>query len=260
MQIQTLSRLPFPNRPCQLRVPGGAEFFRALAMIAMAVMLIAADANPDRELIVTETVPGELGTANAKGAIAAVRPEEPESLFDPSAFPKGWVHFSAEKGVALGATWKVEPAAGGQEPVLVCLGRPFGYIRTERPYRDCELTFEWKYPSDANANSGVLLFTNGPDKIWPQGVQVQLHRPTAGHILPDSGVQTEKLINGPGADLPLNQWHKCVVTCRAGRVLVALNGRKISEAIGCNPRQGFIAIQSEGSEVHFRRIRLRAFK
>ncbi|MGE3313668.1 MAG: DUF1080 domain-containing protein [Planctomycetaceae bacterium] len=224
------------------------------------MLLVAADAVPDQAIIVTEVGAPEIDAAKATAAVTAKRPDEYESLFDPSAFPKGGVHFSAEKGVPLGATWKVEPAAGDQEPELVCLGRPFGYIRTERVFRDCELSFEWRYPSDANANSGVLLYPNGPDRIWPQGVQVQLHRPTAGHILPDGGIQTEKVTNGMGLELPLNEWHRCAVTCRAGNVRVAVNGRKVSEAIGCNPRSGYISIQSEGSEVHFRRIRVRLFK
>jgi hypothetical protein len=251
-------------RSCAIRHRDGLR--AAILAVVGVLLLIGSDEAAEgrivrRPVVVTENT-AVSPTDALKGAPAAVtRPDdETLNLFDPSTFPKGWVHFSAEKGVTLGSTWKVEPGAAEKEPVLVCLGRPFGYIRTERLFQNCELTFEWKYPSDANANSGVLVFTNGPDKIWPQAVQVQLHRPTAGIILPGGGVAAEKVANASAIDLPLNEWHKCVVTCRGGRVVVAVNGKKISEATGCDPEQGSIAIQSEGSEVHFRRIRIRAFK
>lgn len=225
-----------------------------VVLLLVVATMFGADVRAGRELAISEATEPAVATNSTN------KPAEFESLFNPAEFPKGWVHFSAEKGSTLGTTWKVEPAAGDKEAVLVCLGRPFGYIRTERSYRDCELSFEWKYPSDPNANSGVLVFTNGADKIWPQGVQVQLHRPNAGSILPDGGVKTEKVDNTELSELSLNEWHKCQVTCRSGRVVVSVDGRKVSEATGCDPRQGSIAIQSEGSEIHFRRILLRVLK
>ena len=50
-----------------------------------------------------------------------------------------------------------------------------------------------------------------------------------------------------------------VVNLRAksGRVSVVINGKKVGEVTGCKPSVGSIALQSEGSEVHFRRIMLK---
>ncbi len=184
--------------------------------------------------------------------------DELQPLFVAKDFPKGWVFFSAENGKKLGESWKVEPAVSEQDTVLVCLGKPFGYIRTESIYENFEFRFEWKYVGDKNANSGILLYTNGPDMIWPQAVQVQLHRPTAGSVLTDGGAKAGKnTVETTNLDLAVNEWHRCLITSHDGRVTVTINDHKTAEVVGCFPRKGGISIQSEGSEIHFRRLQIK---
>jgi len=116
---------------------------------------------------------------------------------------------------------------------------------------------EWMYPNDPNANSGILLFTTEPDKVWPKAFQVQLHRPEAGKVFPTpgSGAKSANTLSpATPLNLPVGKWHKCVVICRQGTISVMINGVKLGEVNGCNPSRGAIALQSEGSEIHFRNL------
>ena len=51
--------------------------------------------------------------------------------------------------------------------------------------------------------------------------------------------------------------NQCLIVSRSGTVVVHVNGQKAGEVSGCSPATGAIAIQSEGSEVHFRNITVR---
>jgi hypothetical protein len=58
----------------------------------------------------------------------------------------------------------------------------------------------------------------------------------------------------------VDTWHDCLIVCKDGIVTVSINGEKLGSVTGCLPKTGCIALQSEGSEVHFRRILLKPLK
>ncbi|MBT4867502.1 MAG: DUF1080 domain-containing protein [Planctomycetaceae bacterium] len=182
----------------------------------------------------------------------------PKSLFKASTFPAGWSFFSAEGDPK--AVWKAVEGKNGADDVLECQGKPYGYIRTQKLYGDFEFKLEWKYPKDANGNSGVLIHTGKEDKIWPNAIQVQLHAPTAGSIFPSGDAKTDNKLMARDLSRPVGQWNTCVITSKAGRVSVTINGKKAGEVTGCQPNMGSISLQSEGSEVHFRRVMLKPLK
>ena len=182
-----------------------------------------------------------------------------QSLLDPKTFPKGWVHYTAQKDARLADTWKID-ASDSKAPVLICLGKPAGYLRTDKVYENFKFRMEWKYPRNPNGNSGVLIYTSGEDKIWPRSIQVQLHGPVAGSIFPSGGAQSDNKVEVKGLSRGVNQWNTCVVTSKNGTISVEINGRKTGTLTGCNPRKGYIALQSEGSEVHFRNMQIRPLK
>ena len=93
--------------------------------------------------------------------------------------------------------------------------------------------------------------------IWPKGVQVQLHRPTAGSIFPSSGAKIDNALPAKDLSLPVNEWNTCVITSVGDRLSVSVNQKKVGEVTGCLPQKGAIGLQSEGSEIHFRRIKIR---
>jgi len=184
----------------------------------------------------------------------------PKSLFEAKTFPAGWSFFSAEKETKLQDVWQAVKATNGGDDVLVCRGKPFGYIRTQKLHSDFEFRLEWKYPKDANGNSGVLIHTGKEDKIWPSAIQVQLHGPTAGSIFPSGDAKCDSKLMARDLSKPAGQWNTLVITSKAGRVAVVINGKKAGEVTGCRPNSGSIALQSEGTEVHFRRVMLKVLK
>jgi len=194
-----------------------------------------------------------LGAANGLNQKTA----KPVVLFDAGDFPNGWSYFSAKENGKIEDTWKVIDAQDDKtDDVLICLGKPFGYIRTKDKFQDFDFQLEWKFPQDANGNSGILIHTMDGDKIWPKSIQVQLHQPAVGSIFPSGGAKTANTLTVKDQKLPVNQWHKLRVLSETGRLVVFVNDKKFGEVTGCEPKAGNIALQSEGSEVHFRRIRL----
>lgn len=177
-------------------------------------------------------------------------------LLDPEEFPNGWVSFSAGEDSRLTDTWHIEKTAADGY-ILISSGEPYGYLRTVEAYGDFEFGLEWRYPTDVNGNSGVLVYTTGDDKIWPTAMQIQLHAPSAGSILPTGGASPKTPVRARDLSRPVNQWNSCLISCRGGRLSVVINGVAAGEIKGCLPDKGRIALQSEGSEIHFRNIWLR---
>jgi hypothetical protein len=182
---------------------------------------------------------------------------EPISLLEPKSLQTDeWVFVSEEKTPALSETWTI--ANEDADPILVCKGMPYGYLRTRRAYDDFEMELEWRFPHDVNGNSGILLYTAADPKVWPKAIQIQLHQPVAGSVFPSGDARCDnELRNIPDLARPVNQWNVCRISSIAGTISVEINGKQVGEVTGCRPSSGAIGLQSEGSEVHFRRIRIR---
>ena len=181
------------------------------------------------------------------------------TLFKAADFPNGWSHHSAEKATKLNEVWTAIKGKKAVNDQLVCEGKPFGYLRTKKLYDNFEFRLEWRYPPEnANGNSGILIYTGKEDKIWPNAIQIQLHSPTAGSVFPSGKAVADNKLMVRDLSKPAGQWNSCVITSKLGRVTVVINGKKAGEVTGCKPAKGGIALQSEGSEVHFRRILLKS--
>lgn len=186
-------------------------------------------------------------------------PDDSKVILINGTFPgEDWEFFSGKKDAKLDETWSITPDQEPDTNVIICRGQPFGYIRTKKKYANFEFGLEWRFPKDENGNSGVLLFTSGEDQIWPTAMQVQLHQPVAGSIFPTQGAKSKnELRNVEMLSRPVNQWNKCFIRCVNGTVYVTINDTEVGEVLECEPKIGSIALQSEGSEVHFRRIWIR---
>ena len=65
--------------------------------------------------------------------------------------------------------------------------REFGYLATEKSYRNYHLRLEYRWgqqrfaPRDrSKRDSGVVYHASGPDKVWPQGVEYQIQEGDTG--------------------------------------------------------------------------------
>ncbi|MEZ6056210.1 MAG: DUF1080 domain-containing protein [Planctomycetaceae bacterium] len=167
-----------------------------------------------------------------------------------------WVFFSSKKESPPSETWNVIQAEG--KPVLVCNGKPHGYVRTKQSFANFEMGLEWKYPSDESGNSGILLFTTGEEHIWPTAIQVQLHQPTVGSIFGSEGGKVETEVRTMNHfSRPVNQWNEMHIVSQQGMVTVTINGKEVGTVKVLTPKMGTVGLQSEGSEIHFRNVWIR---
>ena len=59
------------------------------------------------------------------------------------------------------------------------------------------------------------------------------------------------------AEKPEGEWNTYAITFDGPSIVVLVNGKKVNEAGGATVMPGRIALQSEGGEVHFRRVEIR---
>jgi hypothetical protein len=55
---------------------------------------------------------------------------------------------------------------------------------------------------------------------------------------------------------PSPEWNHYRITCNDGVIKLAVNGKEVSGGSKCTPRKGYICLESEGSECHFRNLRI----
>lgn len=173
---------------------------------------------------------------------------------------------------------KMEDVWSVQDGTIVCKGQPIGYIRTEKKYTNYVLKLEWRFnPAKGPGNSGVLLRMVGDDKVWPKSVEAQLESGNAGDfwnidevkMTPEksrtNGRNTKKdpvavAAAGGKVERPLGEWNEYEIIVDHGTVVLNVNGVELNRATSVEEVAGFICLQSEGAEIHFRNIRLSELK
>jgi hypothetical protein len=174
-------------------------------------------------------------------------------------------------------TWSVV------DGVLICKGKPAGYIATEKEYGDYVLRLKWRFPEGSKGgNSGVLLHVVGPDRVWPNSIEAQLAAGQAGDFwligdqkgtLPRLEIdQTRKdprnkegrhyfrVNRDEKVEKPFGEWNQYEITCKGGDVILKINGKQVNQGTGGELKSGRIALQSEGAEIHFKDIEIKTTK
>lgn len=175
----------------------------------------------------------------------------------------GW-NFDVKGGADPKTIWSV------QDGILVCKGKPAGVVRTDKDYRNYELTLEWRWaPGTQGGNSGCLVHCSKPRErdIWPKSLEVQLASGNAGDFWtigetivvpverkPKEGRRIPNLTDD--SEKPVGEWNAMRIRCEGDRVTVWVNGDKVNEGTGCSATAGAISLQSEGAEIHFRKVEL----
>lgn len=155
--------------------------------------------------------------------------------------------------------------------VMVCRGSPAGYIRTNENYTNFVLKVEWRWnPVTKKAgNSGVLVRVQEPDKVWPKSVEAQLQSGSAGDFwnIGDFPMKAEpSRTNGRNtkhthaAERPLGEWNEYEIIVNGGDVVLNVNGEELNRARDVAALPGKVALQSEGTEIHFRKVALSPIK
>jgi hypothetical protein len=53
------------------------------------------------------------------------------------------------------------------------------------------------------------------------------------------------------------EWNHYRITCNQGEIRLEVNGKEVTVGKDCVPRKGFLALESEGSECHFKNIQIK---
>ena len=184
----------------------------------------------------------------------------------------GWVNVNTDKD-----TWSV------RDGLLVCTGHPIGVMRSDKQYENFILHIEWRH-MEAGGNSGTFIWSEGtvPEgKQLPKGLEVQMleldwvklnkqedgtPRPIAyvhGEVFGANGLETvpdnprgtrsksiENRCKGKG------QWNTYDVVAVDGVVKLSVNGKFVNGISKASVKKGYICLESEGAEIHFRNIRI----
>lgn len=153
--------------------------------------------------------------------------------------------------------------------MIETVGKPIGYLRTEKEFENYHLHIEWCYPEEPT-NSGVFVHTVGPDKIWVSHYQAQLkHQNAADFIIHGVGnsatirdtvyTSTEEVKpliakDHPSNEKPSGEWNSYDIVCKGNTIEIKVNGLLQNVATNCSVTKGGIGLQAEGSKIQFRNL------
>ncbi len=207
--------------------------------------------------------------AFAQMAIAAEKDAQGVALFNGKDLA-GWEHFLVDAKVKKEQVWSVK------DGVLVCQGKPGGYLRTTKKYQNFKLVVEWRW-AEKPGNSGVLMRITGKPTMLPNCMEAQLASGSAGDMYGFQGFKVggdksrfsanPKAVGGltnlkkiTGNEKKPGEWNRYDITVKGDSVTLLVNGKKVNQASGCTVRPGYIGLQSEGGVIHFRNVHITPLK
>ena len=178
-----------------------------------------------------------------------------------------------------------------RDGVLHCTGQPVSVIRSRKQYRNFELVVEWMHEKPGG-NSGVFVWGT-PDSLkrltdagkpgLPQGIEVQVLDHSFTDNMKARGAKTDWF--GTNGDVfpvgvkmkpfpPLSpngnrsyprrhmanghgKWNHYYIRAINGEVRLWVNGAEVSGGTACEPSEGHLCLESEGSPIRFRKLRIR---
>ncbi len=244
-------------------------------MILVGMVLIAWQADLSRAVSQSTDSPPE--TSGRLDQMLVVDGSEP-----------GWTRlgesdFVRVNGDDLTLIWHGDVAIGS--------GTPIGVTRSKKSYKNFELLIEWRHEKPAG-NSGVFAWVPmsaleglPPGKLPGGGIEIQMldhdftrqwkektgksevFFSTNGDVFP-VGKSTMTPFpplspNGqrsfPSKDLSRGsgQWNHYYVRGINGEIRLWVNGEEVSGGTNCSPAEGYLCLESEGSPITFRNIRIR---
>ena len=172
-----------------------------------------------------------------------------------------------------------------------CTGNPVGVIRSKKKYTNFEMVVGWRHLR-TGGNSGVFVWASDeamkglkPGQLPPGGIEVQVldhgyaereekrtgKKPdwftTHGDVFPvgkssmkpfppaapdgNRSFPSKNLSKGVG------EWNHYYIRCLNGEIRLWVNGEEVSGGSDCKPSTGYLALESEGSPVEFKQLRIR---
>jgi hypothetical protein len=172
-----------------------------------------------------------------------------------------------------------------------CTGDPVGVIRSQKSFTNFELLAEWRHLR-SGGNSGLFIWTSDdalkdlpPGELPRGGIEVQVLDlgfteqyekssgqkgdwfTTHGDVFPvgtakmkpfhPTSPRGERSFPRKHLTKASPQWNHYYVRALNGEVRLWVNGEEVSGGNDCQPRTGYLCLESEGAPVEFRSLRIR---
>ena len=165
--------------------------------------------------------------------------------------------------------------------ILKTTGLPIGVIRSEKEYENFIMHVEWSH-QEAGGNSGAFVWSDAipQGNRLPNGVEIQMldlewvklntrdgvEPPIAyvhGEVFGVGGVEiTPENPRGSRSKSTENrvlgkkEWNTYDVVCIDGNIKLSVNGKYVNGITNSSQRKGYICLEAEGAEIHFRNIQI----
>lgn len=177
----------------------------------------------------------------------------------------GWVNVNGSP-----ETWTVA------DGMIHCDGQPVCALRTEKQYENFVLEAEWRHLK-SGGNAGIFIWASAlpaPGQPFLRAIEVQvldqgygtsdwytthgdvfaIHGATMKPFPPSKGMRSFPTEHRSKAS---PEWNHYRVTCQDGTIRLAVNGKDVSGGSDCVWRKGYLGLESEGSPVDWRNVRIK---
>lgn len=168
--------------------------------------------------------------------------------------------------------------------MVITTGVPTGFMATNRMYENFIVELDWQHMKEGG-NSGVFIWGEGLPACgspFARGIEVQVldlgyekqHPDGAnksftshGDIFPIWGATMTpmgRIAAGGNRSFPIEnrvkpspEWNHYRVECNNGEIRLSVNGKEVTVGKDCVPRKGYLCLESEGSEAHYKNVRIK---
>ncbi|HEV8290467.1 MAG TPA: family 16 glycoside hydrolase [Tepidisphaeraceae bacterium] len=194
-------------------------------------------------------------------ALPTARAEENDDGFIPlfnNRDLSGWVNVNCAP-----STWTV------RDNMIVCTGIPTGVLHTTKQYENFILEADWMHLK-TGGNSGIFVWSGALPicgEPFTKAVECQVLDGNHGDVFAIQGATFVpdrahpkgwmRCLPSESRNHPAGQWNHYRIECQAGRVQLAVNGKVVAGGSKTIPRKGYIVLESEGSDIYFKNIRVK---
>ena len=170
----------------------------------------------------------------------------------------GWVNVNCAP-----STWTV------RDNMIICTGIPTGVLRTEKQYQNFILEADWMHLK-TGGNAGIFVWSGALPicgQPFTKAVECQVLDGNHGDVFAIQGATFVpdrphpkgwmRCLPSESRNNPAGQWNHYRIECQDGRVQLAVNGKIVAGGSKTIPRKGYIVLESEGSDIYFKNIRVK---
>lgn len=178
-----------------------------------------------------------------------------------------------------------------KDGLLTCTGKPIGVMRSRQMFTNFEYVVEWRHLRSAG-NSGTFVWVPAealkdlkPDALPKFGIEVQMldhgyteqYEKSSGkkadwfttngdifavgnsklNPFPPLSPNGSRSFPRKNLSRGFGEWNHYYVRAINGEVRLWVNGEEVSGGNGADPRTGYLCLESEGSPIEFKNLRIR---